>query len=145
MYHIVVFMIFFNSFGTMLSCLFQRGKKFNAMTGIYLGLFFNFVGQLCLKFFWGFFDPSILHILLMIIAGLALAIYLNFDIKFMVEKRGEEYTPGDWLIGAVHLQTDILFRFWMDLFTKSPEDEGEDISDFIEEQKQKEKELNKEE
>lgn len=142
-YHIVVFMIFFNALGTMFSCLFQGGKKFNVMIGIYLSLALNIAGQLFLKFFWGFFDPSILHIIIMVIAGLALSIYLNFDIKFMVERRGEMYAPGDWFIGAVHLQTDILFRFWVDLVKQ--EEEGEDISDFIEEQKEKERELNKQE
>lgn len=41
------------------------------------------------------------------------------------------------------MHTDIFFRFWKDLFAK--EEEVEDISEFMEKQAEKEKEMDKEE
>ena len=59
----------------------------------------------------------------------------------MVTKRGNEYRPGDFIIGAVNLLTDIFYNFWKDLLTE--ENQGEDISKDIEQQLEKERALKK--
>ena len=59
--------------------------------------------------------------ILLILVGLnyGFALYLNLDVKFMLEKRNDYYLTTDWFIGFVHLQTDIFFRFWRDIFRKN--------------------------
>lgn len=76
------------------------------------------------------FNPRLWEIGLMVLFGTLISFYICMDLKFMVEKRAEEYQPGDWLVGIVHLHTDIFFRFWKDMFS---EEKSEDISQFLEE------------
>lgn len=69
----------------------------------------------------------------MILFGTLIGAYLNFNLKYMTEKRGDDYVPGDWCLGVLHLHSDIFYKFWIDLLGKE-EEEGEDISDFLDQQ-----------
>lgn len=47
----------------------------------------------------------------------AISMYLHYDIYFMIDKRNNLYRPYDYLLGTVHLHTDIFFRFFKDLIS----------------------------
>lgn len=42
-------------------------------------------------------------------------LYLCFDLEYICHQREGKYNPDDYLVGMVHLQTDIFGRFWPDL------------------------------
>ena len=72
------------------------------------------------------FNPRIWEIASMLFFGLLIGAYINFDLKFMSEKRGDDYTPSDWTLGVFHIHSDIFYKFWIDIFSK--DEESEDIS-----------------
>lgn len=115
-YHIFITMIFFTSIGAFVSTLIQKGPDFKHLPGLYIGLILNVLGQALFWFGWAMFNPRVWEIGLMILSGIILSVYINLDLKFMMTKRGEEYLTDDWLLGVVHLHTDIFYRFWRDLF-----------------------------
>ena len=87
------------------------------------------------------FNPTLWEIAGTVILGIFIGAYINWDLKFMTEERGEEYAAKHWSLAVLHLHTDIFYRFWSDLFSKK--DEGEDISKFLDEQTKKEEEMRK--
>lgn len=66
-------------------------------------------------------DPHKLILLILIALCAVLSAYLNYDALFMLNKRNDFYLNSDWFLGFVHLHTDILFRFWVDIFRKDVE------------------------
>lgn len=54
----------------------------------------------------------------LLISGL-IAFYFHYDLNFMIKKRKGVYESQDYFLGAVHLQTDIFFRFWRDFYAKN--------------------------
>ena len=44
------------------------------------------------------------------------AVYINYDVRLMINKRDDFYLQKDWFLGMVHLNTDIAFRFWYYFF-----------------------------
>ena len=63
------------------------------------------------------FDPRLWEIASMVLFGIVIGAYMNFDLKFMTENRGDDYTPSDWSLAVCHFHTDIFYRFWKDLLS----------------------------
>lgn len=57
-----------------------------------------------------------------------LALYMNLDVQFMLNKRNDYYLTSDWFLGFVHLHTDIFYRFWIDIFRENVDNVDKNLS-----------------
>ena len=51
-----------------------------------------------------------------LIGNVFLASYFSYDIDMMIYKRNKYYDVECWYNGFIHLQVDIFYCFWRDLF-----------------------------
>lgn len=114
-------MIFFatafygSSFGLFITAIFsQKGIKREIGLGIAVGS--QILVMLLLYFYRQMTSPKYYVYLLHLMWVSGLSLYYTKDLELMVRKRSTFYRTDDWFLGMVHLQTDLFFRFWWDLF-----------------------------
>jgi len=99
-----------------------------------IGLGVTLVGMLlCLLLLWLFsqttFKPMWENFLYFLFAA-GVSLYYSYDLELMVRKRGSEYSTTDWFNGFIHIQTDITFRIWKDLFFSKPKINEEIVAEL---------------
>ena len=124
----MVYAIFFcGSFGLLVNTMIT-GKKFNPRIGVAIACVLYF----CLVMFMELVlnekeevigsSPYLWEYGLWFGGAALYAMYINYDVRLMINKRDDFYLQKDWFLGMVHLNTDLAFRFWYYLFVaeKSP-------------------------
>lgn len=92
--------------------------KFNPTNGMIISASLDTFLIIIYVFVLKISSPYKFELLLMIVAASTLGFYMNMDVQFMLNKRNDFYLNSDWFLGFVHLQTDIFFRFWIDIFRR---------------------------
>lgn len=105
--------------------------KFNYKIGTRIGSLSSIVLIACYIWVFEVYDPYMWQILLMMAMGAFWAFYVNYDAYLMSKRRRHVYRPNDWFLGVAHLQTDIFFRFWYDMFLEFTQPEEKIEQDFV--------------
>lgn len=106
-----------SSFGLVVTAYLTK-RRVDKKIGLAIALANEVMVMFLLFYYRPLASPKIWQYFLYLMFTAFLSIYYTTDLDMMLKKRSHFYRTNDWFLGMVHLQTDLFFRVWWDLFVK---------------------------